>query len=291
MEIIGTGLSGLVGSRFVELFPQHQFHDLSRHSGHDILKPSTLEPVFINHPQASAVIHLAAFTDTRAAWQQRGDKNGFCYQLNVTGTENIVNLCKKYQKYLIYVSTDFVFDGTKNGPYTETDTPHPIEWYGETKLRGEQIVSTKLSDFAIARISFPYRASYDLKKDLIRRIIDDFQYHRLKPFFVDQTITPTFIDDIATGINFLCQEQSTGIFHLVGSSFSSPYDLAREIALLFDFDPREIRRSTLSDYFNSSLPNCRPWQKNLSLSNQKITSLGVRFSDLNEGLLRLKSQL
>ena len=112
MKIIGTGLSGLVGSRIVELSPQHQFTDLSLDTGCDILKPETLEDIFKTN-SAEVVLHLAAFTNTNADPSQAE----LCRQINVVGTQNIVNLCQKYGKHLIHISTDFVFDGSKAGQY------------------------------------------------------------------------------------------------------------------------------------------------------------------------------
>ena len=103
------------------------------------------------------MIHLAAFTDTNAAWSQRGDKSGLCYRLNVSGTKNIIRLCQKYGQYLIYVSTDFVFSGQKDGVYTEEDTPDPIEWYGQTKRWAESGFESILPA-AIIRLSYPFRA-------------------------------------------------------------------------------------------------------------------------------------
>lgn len=290
-KIIGTGLSGLVGTRIVELLPHHQFIDLSLDSGVNILKPESLESIFKDNPDCSTVIHFAAFTDTNAAWLQRGDKNGLCYQLNVTGTQNLIDLCQKYQKYLIYISTDFVFDGTKTEPYTENDSPNPIEWYGETKKMGEDLVTSNLHDSAIVRIAFPYRAKFDAKKDIVRKIIDGFNAHILNPFFTDQITTPTFIDDIAIGLDYFFQNQPEGIYHLVGSSSQSPYQMAQLIAQIFGFEQSQIKPGSLVDYVKTLPPNSRPWQKNLSISNQKITNLGVKMSDLKSGLFQVKSQL
>lgn len=291
MKIIGTGLSGLVGSRIVEILKnEHQFIDFSLDNKIDILNQKQLQNAFNQHLDANLIIHLAAFTDTNAAWAQRGDKSSPCYQLNVTGTQNIANLCQRHNKYLIYISTDFVFDGTKNGTYTEEDIPNPIEWYGQTKYEGEKIVS-KLASFTIARISFPYRADFIPKKDLVRKIIDGFKNNTLNPFFTDQITTPTFVDDIAKNLNYFFQNKPQGIFHLTGSSSQSPFDLAKSIAAIFGFNPGLVKPSLLSEYIKSQPPDSRPWQKNLAISNAKATTLGLNFSNLSEGLGQIKEQL
>jgi len=154
-KIIGTGLSGLVGSRIREL-TNDKFHwvDFSLETGIDILDFSLLKEAFETHKDAEGVVHLAAFTDTNAAWQQRGDKKGLCYRLNVEGTRNIVDLCRRYKKYLVYISTDFVFDGKKKGAYSEEDKPDPIEWYGYTKFLGEQVVEKVASKRLLPELLF-----------------------------------------------------------------------------------------------------------------------------------------
>jgi len=131
-QILGTGLSGLVGSRVVELNPQYEFFDMLYPEA-DITKIDSIEPYFKNNPEASTLVHLAAYTDTKSAWDQRFDLNSPCFKINVEGTRNIVDLCQKYNKYLIHISTDYVLNGQKIGPYLETDPVNPLEWYGQTK--------------------------------------------------------------------------------------------------------------------------------------------------------------
>ncbi|MFA6250632.1 MAG: sugar nucleotide-binding protein [Candidatus Shapirobacteria bacterium] len=290
-KIIATGLSGMVGSRVAQLLSaDYNFVDFSLDTHVDILDYPNLNNSFISHNDAKAVIHFAGFTDTNAAWLQRGDKTGLCYRLNVEGTKNILDLCQKHSKYLIYISTDFVFDGQKRGAYTENDDPNPIEWYGQTKYLGEKIILESGIPAAVTRIAFPYRADYQLKKDIVRKIIDGFRAGKLYPQWTDQLTTPTFVDDIAYGLKYLLTQKSTGIFHLVGSSSQSPYDLCQVIAEVFGFDKSIIQPSTLVGYQASQSPGSRPWQANLSLSNQKISELGIFMKTIKEGLATLKEQ-
>lgn len=286
-EILGTGLSGLVGSRIVKLNPQHEFTDLSLDTGVDILNPPQLESYFQNFP-GDVVLHLAAFTDTAAAWQQRGDQTGLCYRLNVKGTQNILTLCQKYHKYLIYISTDFVFDGAKCGSYVEDDIPNPIEWYGQTKYEAEKLILASGHPAAIVRIAYPYRSRFDPKTDIIRKIIGKLQQSQVCTLFTDQITTPTFIDDISLGLRYFFDHQPTGIFHLVASSSQSVYDLGVTVAQIFGFDQNLVKPSLLSDYLKT--PDARPYAPNLALSNQKITSLGIAMRTLSQGLEQIKKQ-
>lgn len=286
MEIIGTGLSGLIGSRIVELNPSHQFTDLSLSYGYDILKPETLDPVFANF-SGDIVLHLAAFTDTNAAWEQKGDKSGLCYQINVVGTQNIVDLCQKYNKHLIHISTDYVFDGTQSKPYTENDTPNPLDWYAETKYLAEESVP---DNFTIIRIASPYRAKFDPKIDLVRKILFKLSQGQTCNLFTDQITTPTFIDDIALGLAKVFANPKSGTYHLVGSSSQSVFEMGQSIAKTFNYNQKLIQPSSLAEYLKT--PNARPYAPKLFLSNQKFTtSFDFIPNTLTDGLLELKQQL
>jgi len=292
MKIIGTGLSGLVGSRVQELLKdKYQRVDFSLDSGVNILDKKGLATAFEENKDARAVLHLAAFTDTGAAWEQRGDKKGLCYRLNVLGTRNIIQFCQKYRQYLIYISTDFVFSGRKRGQYTEKDKPDPIEWYGQTKYWAEKEVLESGLPAAVVRIAFPFRSYFEAKKDIVRRIIDGLREKSLYPMFADQIITPTFIDDIAFDLDYFLENKPQGIYHLVGPQPVSPYQLARLIARLFGFDPKEVKKGSLLAYQKNQPPGSRPWQKNLAISNRKITSLGLKITSLKEALLRIKGKV
>ena len=292
-KIIGTGLSGLVGSRIVELLKdKFEFVDFSLDSGVDILNKESLESAFEKNLDADVVLHMAAFTDTNAAWEQKGDKTGLCYRLNVDGTQNIIDLCHQHNKYLIYISTDFVFDGTKTTPYTEEDVPNPIEWYGETKYLGEKVITDSGYDnYNISRITYPYRAKFDTKIDIIRKVLTKLQNNEPVKMFSDQICTYTFIDDIALALGYFLDNKTTGIYHLVGSSSHSPYEMCLEIAKVFGLDQSLISASSLDEYIKSQPVGSRPWQKTLITSNQKAVSLGLKFKTLTEGLEEIKKQL
>jgi dTDP-4-dehydrorhamnose reductase len=288
MKIIGTGLSGLVGSRIAELLYKHEFVDFSLDSGVDITNKSLLQKAFLANKEAEIVIHLAAFTDVNLAWKQRGDKKGLCYQVNVIGTKNIAELCAQHNKYLIHISTDFVFDGTKKTLYNEDDKPNPIEWYGKTKYWAEKEVEKSAADYCIARIAFPFRANFPPKLDLVRKIIKGFKEDSLPPVFSDQIITPTFIDGIVDAVNSLINRTALGVYHVVGSTAVSPYELAVRISEVFGFDKNKIQKGSLEEYLKQGN---RPRQKNLALSNTKIKSLGVKMRTLDEALKEFKNQL
>ena len=291
-EIITTGLSGLIGSRISKLLAaKYYFYDLSLPQ-YNILDFKKIEKVFKEQTRAKIVFHLAAFTDVTAAWKQRGNKNGLCYQINVVGTRNLVKLCRRYQKFLVFVSTDYVFDGRKELSYLEEDRPNPIEWYGQTKLLAEKEIQERLQDFVITRVAFPYRAYFTKKTDYVRKIIQGLEEKNLYPMFTDQIITLTFIDDLAFGFDQIFKKKPRGIFHLVGSDRLSPYQIARQVAEIFGFSESLLKKGSLAQYQKCQVSDDRPWHKYLALSNQKARKeLGTKMSTLKEGLQEMKRQL
>jgi dTDP-4-dehydrorhamnose reductase len=290
-KVIGTGLSGLVGSRIVELLgDKYEFIDFSLDTGVNVLDKESLAAAFAKNSDAVAVLHMAAFTDTNAAWEQRGDKSGICYQLNVEGTQNILDLAKQYNQYFIYISTDFVFDGTQTTPYVETDTPNPIEWYGETKYLGEKVITGSGYNAAIVRITYPYRANFDKKPDIIHKVLAKLQNGEVVKMFSDQICTYTLIDDIAAGLDKFFENKYTGIYHLVGSSSHSPYEMSKLVAKTFGYDENLVQSSSLEEYIKSQPEGSRPWQKCLITSNQKVKDLGIQMKTLEEGLIEIKNQ-
>lgn len=293
-KIIGTGITGLVGSRIVELLQdQYDFINFSLETGVDITNLDLLRQKFEQNDTAKVVLHLAGFTDVSAAWVQNGNKNGSCYQINTQGSRNIAQLCKKYSKYLIHISTDFVFDGQKptGQLLTENDRPNPIEWYGQTKFWAEEQVVKSGCQSVIFRIAFPYKCKNSnpsiekkVKLDLVRNIKEKLARGEEIKMFSDQIITPTFIDDIAAAAHSAIKLRPQGTYHCTGSSPISPYDLAINIAEVFKLDKSLIKPSKLEDFVKDN-PDGRPRQKNLAINNQKIQKdLGIKMATLKEGL-------
>ena len=287
MTILGTGLSGLVGSRVVELLsPAISFQDVSFATGVDITHKEDVDRL-IDASDASWVLHFAAKTDVDGTENERslGEK-GSAWIVNVTATKYIVDACRRTQKRLLYISTDYVFDGTKE-LYSEEDMPNPQGWYATTKYEGEKLVAT-LEDYAvIMRIANPYRATFEAKLDFVRKIIERLGNHHMVKAPSDQLFVPTFIDDIASAIKRLVDTNASGIYHVVGNDAVSPYIGAQKIAAVFGLDASHVRPTTFALYFAGRAP--RPYRA--VLKNDKIAKLGVRMSTLEEGLTRLRGQL
>ena len=288
--IIGSGLSGMIGSRFTEMFASDfNFINLDLTNNINITNPVQIDQVLSQHP-STTVIHLAAFTNVSQAYQENGNQQGMVYQVNVIGTQNIANACQKYNHYLIHISTDYVFDG-KNPPaagYQETDQPHPIEWYGQTKLWAEQAVIDSGCQHVIARLAFPFRSHFPAKPDLVRNILEKLKTNSLYPMFTDQIITPTFVDDICQALKIFIEKKPQGIYHVVGSTFLSSYDLALKIAQVFNLKAM-IKPGSFKDYLKQ---DSRPRNQYSKISNAKLKKdLGIKMKTIDTALLTLKDQL
>lgn len=289
VKILATGATGLVGSRFTQMFEdKYEVINMDLTTGVDITKKETIQSVVDAHPDAKTLIHLAAFTDPNQAFAETGNKDGICYKVNVVGTQNITEICKQKDLHLIHISTDFVFDGKKETPYTEDDLVSPVEWYGETKAMAEKVVKESGVAYTIVRIAYPYRAHYDAKPDLFKKIQAGLESGKLYPQFTDTLITPTFIDDIARAFDRLIEVGPSGIMHVVGSTALSPYELAKKVAVSYGFDPSVVKEGSLTEYLKTA---SRPFARTVAVSNQKAsTILGLHFATVDEGLAEIKKQ-
>lgn len=291
IRLLVTGASGMIGSRFLELLPDDfsLVGNIDRAEGKDILDlPALLSA--LSETNVDVLIHFAAFTDVNAAALQDGDENGNCYKINVLGTQNIIELCRRLNCRLIHVSTDFVFDGENPpvGGYTEDDVPKPIEWYGKTKFLAELAVGSSSINWCIARPAYPFVASFPKKLDLVRSRIQQMKGGKLPPQFADHTITPTFCDELVRALILLARKKSKGTYHLVGDSIVSDYELSKTIANVFDFKNIDIVQNSLAE-FNKTAK--RPYQQSTALSNKKFEAqFGDVFSPLRDALVKMKNQ-
>ena len=289
-QVIGLGLNGLVGSRVTELLSdRYDFVSLSRETGVDITDPQTLTAIK-NYSDANFVLHFAAKADVDGCEEDKSlGEQGDAWKINVIGAENVAEICRETGKKMIYISTDTVFDGEKpeGESYSEEDLPNPINWYAKTKYEGEKMVEASGADYAIARLAYPYRAKFDVKKDFMRAIWDRLKSNQEVKAVTDHIFCPTFIDDLAGAIDALISTDSMGIYHVVGGQSITPYDAALKIAQIFDLNKNLISQTTREEFFKDRAP--RPF--NLALNDGKIEKLGVKMKGFEEGLNTIKSQL
>ncbi len=267
IPVLGTGLSGLIGTKVVEMLGDaFTFQNLDLSQGVDITNAEQVEAAVAASP-ATVVLHLAAFTDLNTAEKEKGDRTGLVYKVNVLGTENIARACAKHGKHLVHMSTGFVFDGTSKAPYVETDTPNPIDWYAETKLEAEQKVTEILpQNHTILRINFPYRQDEFTKPDIWHKMAGALQAGKTGPFFDDHFYTLTPIEWLCEVIRWCFTNRPLGIFHATSDTVYTDYTLAQEIQASLGLSG-ELLRSSLVEYNKTAE---RKYAESLILSSEKL---------------------
>lgn len=271
-HILGTGLSGLVGSKLVEMFSQqYEFQNLDLSMGVDITDEKLVHDAVEKSP-AETIIHFAAFTDVTRAHQEQGDRTGVTYKVNVIGTKNIAQAAKKFGKHLIHISTAYVFDGEKEGLYVESDPMHPIEWYGQTKAWAEEEVVNSGVEYTILRIDQPYRQDDFPKPDILHRIKKGLEEGTLPPMFTDHTFTATSIETFSEWIQQIIEKKITGLYHATTDAMTTDYQFAQKVKEQFGLSA-EIREGSLIEFLKTAN---RPYQKNTAMDNAKLKKvLGI----------------
>lgn len=243
LKIALSGSTGLIGSRIMKLLKNDFIFIPLLQSEVDITDKDSTENS-IGSMDFDVFLHLAGYTNVDGAENEKE----LAHKVNVDGTQNVFNAVMKKKRKFIYISTDFVFDGT-NPPYYEDSNPNPLGYYAQTKYEGEKLVKDKAM---IVRLSYPYRARFDQKKDFVRNIIKLASQGEALRMVTDSLFTPTFIDDISYGLKYClkyCFENfSPKIIHLVGANSMSPFDAGKLIAKTFHLDESLIQPTTYNEY-------------------------------------------
>jgi dTDP-4-dehydrorhamnose reductase len=158
----------------------------------------------------SMVIHLAAYTDVDGCELDEGRAFG----VNAEGTKHVARAASRCQAKMVYLSTDYVFDGNKKEPYVESDAPHPLNVYGRSKLQGEQYVQTWAKELLIIRTQWLY-GRYG--KNFVSSILRQANEKEVLSIVDDQVGSPTYTVDLAQAISALIQRDAQGIFHVANS--------------------------------------------------------------------------
>jgi dTDP-4-dehydrorhamnose reductase len=290
------GGSGMVASRFIDLalgdFKTVSFDEKTV----DITKKDAVFNYFGKN-NFDLIINFAAFTNVDGAESQRNNKNGLVWRLNVEGPRNLVEFCRKEGVFLIHISTDFVFPGGESypGPYAE-DAQLPscqddLGWYGWTKRVAEDVVSNSGTKFAIVRYGYPFRAAaYQQKLDWGRNLLKLYNEHKLYPLFNDQVQSVLFVDDLTKPLSKIIKEELNGIFHIVSSDTTTPYEIGSYLLEKYAGKPVEIQKGSMAEFLKASGRTPRPRLGGLtSLKTQK--ALNIEFKTWKEMVDEFVAQL
>jgi dTDP-4-dehydrorhamnose reductase len=224
------------------------------------------------------VINLAAMTNVDRCETERQ----MAWDLNVTLVENLARIARVLDAKMVQVSTDYVFDGTK-GPYTETAVPNPINYYGKSKLAGENICVAGNTNSLIVRTNIIYGPPKE-RPDFVRWVLDALDAQTPIRVVDDQIGNPTHVDDLAEVIMRLGLSRRTGLYHAGGADTISRFDFAVRIAEFFKLDPSVIQRVTTAELAQTAK---RPLKLGL-VSLKAEADLRMRMRGIDSGLTSIR---
>lgn len=231
MKFLITGANGQLAGEFIKFF-QKTSHELTA-LGKDKLDISDLKAVseVISQYKPDVVLNCAAYNDVdkaEADWQTAFLTNG-------VGVKNLALSCNKNDVILVHFSTDYVFDGSKEEPYTIADRPNPINKYGESKLLGEEMLKNHAERYYLIRASwvfggrrhsFPKKLTEWASKSKKLRIVDD------------QISAPSYTADVVRAAIDILNTEEFGLYHITNSGFCSRYEWAEFVLKEISWDGR-----------------------------------------------------
>ena len=209
------------------------------------------------------VIHAAAFTavDDCECQAERA------FLVNSTGTRHVALACRRAGVPMLYISTDYVFDGEKNGPYLENDRTNPLNIYGKSKLEGEGHVRELVPRFWIVRTSWLFGP---LGKNFVQTILGGVRAGEALRIVDDQVGAPTYTVDLAAKLLEIIETGGPGVYHVTNQNYCSWFEFSKEIARQAGFAQAEISPIPTSA---SDRPARRPL--NSRLANTRLESEGL----------------
>jgi dTDP-4-dehydrorhamnose reductase len=290
MKILVTGASGLLGLNLsLTGMEAHTIVGVDRSrlasTPFELIKADLLDPEVEHHlldtVKPDAVIHTAALANLEACEEQPETAR----LLNAQLPGELADACAKRGIQMMHISTDAVFDGTKDGVYTEEDTPNPQGVYACTKLQGERNVLSANPEAVVVRVNF-FGWSLGGTRSLPEFFINNLSAGRRAPGFTDVFFCPLFVGDLGEMLLKVLERELSGIYHVVGSESLSKYDFGVAIARRFDLDERLIEPVSVEE---STLKARR--SHNLRLSIHKLsTALGEPIPGFSTGLDKFYTQ-
>jgi dTDP-4-dehydrorhamnose reductase len=292
VRILITGASGLFGSKLAELALERNFDVYSGFNQDqpawgipiqlDVSNKNQVQEVF-RKVNPAAVVHAAALTDVDKCETNKQ----LAWKINVEGAESIVEAAKKSRAFLIYISTDYVFNGEK-GNYKEADPTDPIDYYGFTKLKAEELVREMLDEYCIARASVLFgSAPATGKTNFVLWLLDKFKRGERAKIVTDQWNSPTLNTNMAEMTLEVVERKLTGIYHLSGATRISRFDFAALLARTFDFDTNLIVPTSSAEF---SWIARRPRDSSLDTAKAHET-LRTKPQQIQDAVDRLKREL
>jgi len=289
-RVLIIGVSGLLGTKLYnitkekyEVFGTYCSHELKgRNFFH--LDVTNRKEVFtiLERVRPDGVFDLHSITDVDYCELHPEE----AWTVNVDGTKNVAEACKTFGAKMVFISSDYVFDGKKSS-YSEKDKPNPINFYGKTKAIAEKVIEFLTPDFIIVRTAVLYGLGGYGKKPFPLWVIENLKEEKKIKVVIDQFNNPTLADNLAEILLKLYEKDVFGLFHVVGKDNVSRYEFAMKIAEVFELNKNLIEPVTSPELRQAAV---RP--RKLELSTRKLQRvLGVTPVGIEEGLKILKKQL
>jgi dTDP-4-dehydrorhamnose reductase len=295
--VLVTGSNGLLGQKITEnilLNKQYNLIATSKGSNRypikdgyvyaemDILDPGQVRNVVAQY-KPEAIIHTAAMTNVDTCQLEKK----LAHALNVEAVKTLVAVCETMNIQLVHLSTDFIFDG-EAGPYEESAEPHPLSYYGETKVEAEELIKNSHCRWSIIRTILVY----GIVKDMSRSNIVLWAKNALEkaaPLNVvnDQWRMPTLAEDLAWACLAAVEKEVTGIYHISGKDMMSVSELVGRVADYFNLD-KSLMTEVSSSTLNQSA--ARPKRTGFIL-DKAIRDLNYQPHSFEEGIAILEQQI
>jgi dTDP-4-dehydrorhamnose reductase len=297
MKILITGSNGLLGQKLVCLLKtksnieciatargENRINDKDGYI-FETLDLTNRENVIstINKHRPDCIIHTAAMTNVDECELNPEQ----CRLNNITATSNIVEACKNYNPHLIYISTDFVFDG-EAGPYTEEDIPNPLSIYAKSKLEAEKIISESGHPFSILRTMIVYGITDDVQRsNIILWTKNSLEQGKDIRVINDQFRGPTLAEDLALACYEAATRRATGIYHVSGREVISIIEIAYKVADYFRLDKKYIHPVSTAEL---NQPAKRPLKTGFIISKAE-RDLDYHPRSIDEGIRIVNEQM
>ena len=262
-NILVTGSTGQLGSDVVKELLKRGYSTLSpNRSEFNLCSEDSIRNYILNS-NSEAIVHCAAYTQVDKA----EDEKDLCIKINATATKHIAKCAKILDIPMIYISTDYVFDGTKDGKYTENDETNPINIYGESKLAGEKYVQEILDKYYIVRTSWVFNIN---GKNFIETMLRLSKANNQLSIVNDQIGSPTYTKDLSRLLVDMLETSKYGLYHATNEGYCSWYEFANTIFKLANINI-DIKAINSNEYASRAK---RPM--NSKLSKDKLIEYGFK---------------
>ena len=248
LKFLVTGSAGLVGQQVVKYLSKSNqvfscYNESKPEYGDSVkmdLKNYEMVSSVLTEIKPDVVIHLGAMTGVDLCEKEKTSAS----EINTKATEIIAKECSKLNSFLVYVSTDYVFDGNF-GMYKEDDVANPLGFYGKSKLEGEKAVQNFSTNWCIVRTSTPF-GLHPTKKSFPIWVIENLQKQKQIDVLIDQFTSPTYVPNLSRMLIEISERRITGIIHAAGASKISRYQMASMVSDKLNLDGTLLKQISMN---------------------------------------------